>query len=95
MGQGQRDERHGIQDGEEGQEAIKCGWEGGQYHCHKGQVGQSEWHAGQTEGSQEKGSAQQSGRSGQACSGCPGQMGQGQSGREDKAVNCGNDGVSC
>ena len=33
---------NGFQAGQEGQEAIKCGWKGGHHRCNEGQMGQSE-----------------------------------------------------
>jgi len=49
---------NGFQAGQEGQEAIKCGWKGGHHRCNEGQMGQSERHGGHIEGHQKEGSTQ-------------------------------------
>jgi hypothetical protein len=62
MGKGQRHRGNSFQAGEEGQEAIKRSWKGGDHRRNESQMGQSERHEGHIEGSQKGGSAQQSGR---------------------------------
>ena len=61
MGQDQRDSAKGFQGAQEGQETIECGWKGGHYRRHEGQMGQSERNSGRTEGSQKGGSTDESG----------------------------------
>ena len=48
MGKGQKHRGNGFQAGEEGQEAIKRGWKGGDHRRNECQMGQSERHEGHT-----------------------------------------------